>query len=126
MPGREGSGMRHYSDTVESLERRYLLAGLVPDPTFGTQGDSKLAFGTIYDSVVLVDQVAGGKILAAGTHDSHAVLTRMKANGSLDTSFGDKGLITTPQAGFTEGIVQPDGKILLAGDSALSRFNEDG
>ncbi|MCX7396244.1 MAG: cadherin domain-containing protein, partial [Planctomycetales bacterium] len=82
-----------------------------------------------------------GKIVVAG----HAMgsnwefgLVRYNADGSLDTSFGTGGKVTTPvgtsnDVGYSVTI-QPDGKIVVAGwasngstdDFALVRYNADG
>lgn len=86
-----------------------------------------------------------GKILVAGYSVGHNpyssqdfAVVRYNSDGSLDTSFSDDGIITTDFYGvYDDGrsiIVQPDGKILVAGYSeygstyelALVRYNSDG
>lgn len=60
-------------------------------------------------------------------------LARYHPDGSLDTSFGDNGLVTTDMGG-NEGadrlLLQPDGKILVAGADftqyLIVRYNPDG
>ena len=82
-----------------------------------------------------------GRIVAAGVAGSEFALARYNADGSLDTSFGDGGKVTT---GFdpadvtddrvAEIVLQPDGKIVAAGtiyngsnyDFALARYDPDG
>jgi uncharacterized delta-60 repeat protein len=69
------------------------------------------------------------------------VLARFNADGSLDTSFGSGGKVTTDIAGgFLQEraravAIQPDGKIVVAGESSLAssdlavalvRYNSDG
>jgi uncharacterized delta-60 repeat protein len=59
-------------------------------------------------------------------------LTRYNPNGALDTSFGNGGMVNTK--GLNLGVavaVQPDGKIVAAGDASrsavgLARYNTDG
>jgi uncharacterized delta-60 repeat protein len=90
---------------------------------------------------------ADGKILVAGTasgtgsFDSDFALARYNIDGSLDSSFGDDGRVTTDFAGRVDRAfavaVQADGKIVVAGysydsgifdssDFALVRYNTDG
>jgi uncharacterized delta-60 repeat protein len=65
--------------------------------------------------------------------DSDVVLVRYNANGSVDGSFGSGGKRRTDLGGADEArdvAVQPDGKILVAGQSdgdlVLVRYNPDG
>ena len=100
-----------------------------PDPTFGNGGKVTTAingnFGSAYDVVVQPD----GKILAAGVTSSAGVLVRFNANGSFDTSFGSGGKVTNGSfdVGFRSVVLQPDGKIVVAGavgtDRDLDPFN---
>lgn len=58
------------------------------------------------------------------------ILARLNANGSLDTTFGSAGIVETQIGSFgaAAGVLtlQPDGKILLAGEGAMGRYNADG
>ena len=77
-----------------------------------------------------------GQADAAGTVDF--ALARYNGDGSLDTSFGTGGLVTTDFGGFFDSaraaVLQPDGKIVAMGfsnssgtlDFALARYNSDG
>jgi uncharacterized delta-60 repeat protein len=69
-----------------------------------------------------------GKIILAGMSGRH--LARYNADGSLDASFGDGGLVFTPDTadtGDTTGVaIQANGKILVAGNDGAMRFNPDG
>ncbi len=74
-----------------------------------------------------------GKIIAVGQSNADFALVRYNSNGSLDTSFDTDGIVTTNIAGTDiadDVIIQPDGKIIAAGDSqgdfALARYNADG
>jgi uncharacterized delta-60 repeat protein len=57
-------------------------------------------------------------------------LSRLNPNGSLDGSFGSAGLVTTfpfgQQRSPTVLALQPDGKILLAGDGIMARYDSNG
>jgi uncharacterized delta-60 repeat protein len=88
------------------------------------------------------------KIIAAGSslqyygNGGQFALCRYERNGSLDTSFGFRGRVTTKfnfgyEAGCTDAILQQDGKIVLAGYSdtnidlhsysnfAIARYNKE-
>ena len=60
---------------------------------------------------------------------------RYNSDGSLDTSFGIGGSVVTGLLRGSDVVIQPDGKIVVAGDSlgpqmngdfAVARFNSDG
>ncbi|MES2923617.1 MAG: hypothetical protein V4819_18825 [Verrucomicrobiota bacterium] len=99
-----------------------------PDSTFGTLGKVVVSFpgaaGAIcVDLAVLPD----GKIVAAGGVFSQIpnVLAQLNPNGSLDPSFGVGGMVVTPAGPasltqFSSMTIQPDGKILLSGNSFIS------
>jgi uncharacterized delta-60 repeat protein len=120
---------------------RYTTAGAL-DPTFSAP-DGKLT--TDFGGVSFADDVAlqaDGKILVAGTDNSHTgdfALARYNTDGSLDTSFSCDGKQVTDFAGNVEvgnGVgVQSDGRIVVAGSSfsqttandfAVARYNTDG
>ncbi|WP_426151233.1 M10 family metallopeptidase C-terminal domain-containing protein [Pseudomonas sp. DC3000-4b1] len=72
---------------------------------------------------------ADGKILLPGSADGEFQLYRYNADGSLDTTFGANGHVSYSvssgwDAAFTVA-VQPDGKILLAGNSDTENFGTD-
>ncbi len=79
-----------------------------------------------------------GKIVAAGYISGHLfALARYNADGSLDTSFGSGGIVTTlfsAFAGANSVAIQSDGKIVVAGGAsnggaskfALARYNQNG
>lgn len=109
-------------------------------PTF-TVADGKLTtdFGTAgvptVDNGRSVALQADGKIVVAGGSGEHFALARYQADGTLDASFSADGKLTTDvvAGAYDQGnrvVVQPDGKILVAGSSngdlALVRYNADG
>ena len=112
------------------------------DPTFGIGG--RVRYEDSSASVCSASAIqSDGKIIVAGSIGNldwaAFVLTRFKADGSLDTTFGIGGKVTTDfgQGGSTivnAIAIQPDGKILAAGeagttsnpDFALARYNPDG
>jgi uncharacterized delta-60 repeat protein len=115
------------------------------DTTFGTGGKVTTGFGAFSIDVAFgVALQPNGKIVVAGyTAASDVVadfaVARYNADGSLDTSFGTGGKVTTDFGGFDLApavALQPDGKIVVAGwtediffagaDFAVARYNPDG
>ena len=115
-----GAGGKVVTD-LQNLQRTDYASGLA------IQADGKI--------------VAIGSIFAGGPgRNWDFAIARYNSNGSLDTSFGGVGFVTTS---FTSefdvaqaGLIQPDGKIVVAGvanasspstqDFALARYNPDG
>ena len=107
------------------------------DPSFGTGGVTRIAFGGPSALALQAD----GKIVVVGGPSGFGV-ARFNANGSLDTTFGAGGTVTTNPAGFpltsvTAVVVDPrNGQILVGGsakacakcvtDTALARYNANG
>jgi uncharacterized delta-60 repeat protein len=117
------------------------------DLTFGDEGKVVTDFFGSNDSVNALAVQSDGKIVAAGqatlpNNESDFVLARYNSNGALDPTFGSGGKINTDFSGTSDRIedmiIQPDGKILVAGasfggnpansnpDFALARYNNDG
>lgn len=112
------------------------------DASFDTDGKvtTDIGLGINYGQSVALQ--SDGKILVAGSSvnvgKDDFTLVRYHANGSLDVSFDSDGMVTTAIGlGQAEGhsiVVQPDGKILVAGtayngsnyDFALVRYNVNG
>jgi uncharacterized delta-60 repeat protein len=115
-----------------------------PDTSFGTGGQVLTTLVGYYDLANGVAVQSDGKIVASGyslnigLFTSDFAVMRYLPNGTLDSSFGGTGKVTTSIAGgFDQGyglVVQPDGKIVVAGSGqvasdtnfALVRFNTDG
>ncbi|MEU6950807.1 calcium-binding protein, partial [Streptomyces sp. NPDC046316] len=102
------------------------------DTTFSGNGMVRTDFGA-YESAEEVAVQADGKIVAMGNTDADAAVARYLANGTLDTSFGGDGRVTTAGGAARDGVVQSDGRILVAGrggatggDFGLIRYNPDG
>jgi uncharacterized delta-60 repeat protein len=110
------------------------------DATFGTGGKVATDFASEGDEAFSVTLQADGKIVVVGaTTTTMGLLVRYNADGSLDTSFGIGGEVTTDAASSVERPetvkIQSDGKIVVAGysfagganaDFAIARFNSDG
>ena len=110
------------------------------DTSFGTGGKVTTAIGNSAVARGLAIQ-ADGKIVAAGYSDTGTgyvfALARYETNGSLDTSFGTGGKVTTAigNSAAARGLaIQTDGKIVAAGYSdtgaatvfALARYETNG
>jgi uncharacterized delta-60 repeat protein len=116
---------------------RYNAGGSL-DPTFGSGGKVTTDFGGV-DSALGVALPSNGKIVAVGGGGSGVdfVVARYNADGSLDSTFGSGGMVTTDFGGFeaaTAVAIQVDGKIVATGSTfsggfqqfALVRYNADG
>lgn len=106
------------------------------DDTFGTGGKVNTApFGGEQSAMALQ---ADGKIVMAGGTFTGFVIARFNPDGSLDSTFGDNGQVTTAIDGIAPRAravaIQSDGKIVVAGETqlggnnsvALARYNPDG
>ncbi len=129
---------------------RFLPTGGI-DTTFGNRGTAITAFTDFINTPNAVVIQGDGKIVVAGETQSsdgsvnRFAVARFNSNGTLDTTFGVGGKVTTEFFGVTFGgvreladviLLQPDGKIVVAGvaiqgaklpvQSALARYNPNG
>src|SRR5438874_3729611 len=98
------------------------------DTTFGTGGEVTTPIGTGDNGVSALVRQSDGKLVAAGyasvsgTYD--LALVRYNTDGSLDSTFGTGGKVTTPvgSAGdYVNALVfQSDGKLVAAGNTEAS------
>jgi uncharacterized delta-60 repeat protein len=120
---------------------RYKTDGSL-DPSFGTDGKTSTVAG-VQSFAKSLSVLADGKILLAGSLNNDYPefgVARYNANGSLDTNFGTKGIVTTDFTSTYDNAssmaVQVDGKIIIAGSAynptlqvsvfAIARYNSDG
>jgi uncharacterized delta-60 repeat protein len=110
------------------------------DDTFGTGGKVITNLSNINNEDIPFAAVLqpDGRIVAAGfafngSEGPDFALARFNTDGSLDTSFGAGGKVTTPLGGDDKAlglVIQQDGKIVAAGHAstnfALVRYNTDG
>jgi uncharacterized delta-60 repeat protein len=117
---------------------RFTATGAV-DPTFNSPVFDFSGEGgsNTFDTTAAVAILPNGQIVLGASHADPGftnevfALARLNANGSLDPTFGSRGIVTT-NVGGVEGIaailVQPDGKIIAVGtannfaDVALTRY----
>jgi uncharacterized delta-60 repeat protein len=72
-----------------------------------------------------------GKILAAAAGFAGGSIGRFNTDGSVDTTFGSDGFVTSKSIGSGPGILnafalQPDGNILITGAGLIGRFTSTG
>jgi uncharacterized delta-60 repeat protein len=144
----------HYLILVAAMIGSFFIAGStsIPtdgdlDSTFGNGGVVMTDFNTSTDLANAVALQPDGKLVVAGTtyvgndfSDEDFAIARYNPDGSLDTSFGTNGKVTTDFPGLAAVIsavvVQPDGKIVVAGgayplftfagDFKVARYNPNG
>lgn len=109
------------------------------DTTLGNSGSVtiSLAGNSTAEGVAIQSD---GKIVVVGSHDitQSLIVARYNDDGSLDTSFGSGGLVSSSLGGQVTGandvVIQADGKLIVVGDTrtrigsalTLVRFNSDG
>ena len=103
------------------------------DTTFGKRGKLTTDFTAFDDQAIGVAIQSDGKLVAAGTSnqgccaDTQFALARYNTNGTLDTTFGSGGKLTTNFAAFddvgSDVAIQADGKIVVAGVSFNAAHN---
>jgi uncharacterized delta-60 repeat protein len=129
---------------------RYQASGAL-DTSFGTGGEARTAFTNFINGPNDAALQPDGKIVvvgdvssADGTLNEFGVV-RFNSNGTLDSTFGTGGKVTTNFVGVQPGgvsnpaeavLIQPDGKILVGGSAsesprtgtktALARYNPNG
>jgi uncharacterized delta-60 repeat protein len=110
------------------------------DSSFAQNGIDTIDFYHYSDQAATVAIQANGKIIVVGSSGglgtSYISTAQLKANGSLDNSFGTNGrTLTDLDMHFIikSGLLQPDGKIVVAGSASkngesgilLVRYNGD-
>src|SRR5215204_4320124 len=95
------------------------------DATFGTDGKVGVDFGGDDFGLAIARQADGPILVAGGSSAVGAVVVRLRTNGALDPDFDGDGRVTLP--GVPNGsaravLVQPDGKIVVAGNANGSKL----
>lgn len=107
-------------DTTTMLLVRLKTDG-TRDNSFGDNGKVTTKFGASSGVINAVKMQNDGKIVVGGTSNAGFSMVRYLSNGALDVSFGSDGKVTTSiassQSASIKAIaIQPDGKIIVAGD----------
>jgi uncharacterized delta-60 repeat protein len=117
---------------------RYAPDGTL-DTSFGDGGKVTTAIGSAYAYAFAISLQPDGKIVAAGTSSNGSnedlAIVRYNSDGSLDSTFGTGGKVTTAIGPGTDRAsavaMQSDGKIVVSvrssiGDFVLVRYNPNG
>jgi uncharacterized delta-60 repeat protein len=113
-----------------------------PDSEFGQAGQVSIPWTTNAEAVMGVMLDRQGRIIVTGwagttddslQMDSHFTLRRFDAEGALDNTFGDGGMVVTEAAVTASSLIQADGKIVVAGNNwlntpetlVLARYSDD-
>jgi uncharacterized delta-60 repeat protein len=114
------------------------------DTSFSFDGKTTIPIGSNDDQVTDTALQSNGKIVVGGFSnnglDNDFALVRLNTDGTLDTSFSNDGIVTTPiRNGSRDGLnkikIQSNGKIVSAGftdnnagesDLVITRHNSDG
>ncbi|HEY6331562.1 MAG TPA: hypothetical protein VI756_19715, partial [Blastocatellia bacterium] len=140
---------RREATTGDFALARYNSDGSI-DPSFGTNGKVVTDFNGFFDSIKQILIQPNGAILAAGSAGVAAVtlpnpitpggsvqvlgFARYNTDGSLDTTFGQSGLVTVAVDGvgteMASAALQSNGQIVASGATdltlAVCRLNSDG
>ncbi|MFD3584010.1 calcium-binding protein [Streptomyces sp. NPDC058683] len=134
-----GGSWRGYENCCWFTVARYNPDGTLDTGFGGGDGRVFTDFGSPEEAQDVAVQ-PDGKIVAAGYVGGRAAVARYNPDGSPDTSFSDDGMVSAdPEPSPEQGgdaralALQPDGKIVVAGevgttrfDFSLIRFNADG
>ncbi|MER5793758.1 calcium-binding protein [Streptomyces sp. NPDC001980] len=124
-----GGSWRGYENCCWFTVARYNTDGTL-DSSFG-DGDGRVFtdFGTPEEAMDVAVQ-PDGKIVAAGYVGGQAAVARYNSDGSPDTGFSGDGMVTTDlgtslqEGGDVRALaLQPDGKIVVAGEVGQTRFD---
>ena len=133
-------GIAHNGTNMDYVVARYLTNGSL-DTTFDTDGFNTVSLSSDHDYAEDVLVQPDGKIIIIGstTNATDDIgMARFNSNGTLDSTFGSGGKVTTAISGSTRdngygAALQSDGKIVVVGavlnsslDIAVVRYNSDG
>ncbi|MNK23055.1 hypothetical protein D3C87_413430 [compost metagenome] len=115
--------------TPDTLVARFHANGTL-DHSWGEGGLARIDWGSDWDDAKAIAVLADGKVLVAGkTDQDNVALCRLKADGSLDTGFGNNGLVkrNLGEGNAVKAIaLRSDGRIVLAGGSLVHAYLADG
>lgn len=130
--GKIVAGGDTYDCGLFSCDDDFALARYTPDGNLDASfdGDGKVTAGLgEQDAIKALVIQDDGKIVAGGDqwNKAKAAVARFLPNGAPDGSFDGDGLFSTGLVGRgTAMAVQPDHRIVLAGDKGLARLEQDG
>jgi uncharacterized delta-60 repeat protein len=135
-----------YRPYVEALEDRRLLNAGALDPTFGNGGivQTPALRGSLDDEADRVFVQPNGQLMVVGVTQPSALpngpyaitISRYQASGSLDTTYGSGGTVTTgltspnyiqpTQLNNDNVVCQPDGSIVILWGNEVTRYGPSG
>jgi uncharacterized delta-60 repeat protein len=115
---------------LETLEDRWVPSAPL-DPTFGTGGIVTTALPNFSDNPQVLGDLLqpNGDIIAYGTGPANNTLflVRYTPSGSLDTSFGNAGIVeNATMGGSPKAALQANGQIVVVGSGQLVRYESNG
>lgn len=136
-------------DLPNSQDTSFVLLRFNPDgsvdSTFGNGGTVTTNINNDNDRAYALARQSDGKIVAAGKRGiqfypadqrkGNVALARYNPDGSLDATFGNGGIVVNDfgqglESYALEVIIQPDGRIIIAGESSyaflVARYNSNG
>ena len=122
-----GFAVARYNSADGSLDTTFNSGGALPGTVTTVIGSEAIAYALAIDS--------SGNLVAAGVSDDAFALVRYLPDGSLDSTFGSAGVVTTGITGTSNSqiygmAIQPNGQIVVVGFAdaylALARYNTDG
>ncbi|TKK65383.1 T9SS type A sorting domain-containing protein [Ilyomonas limi] len=127
-----GGTTYYYDESTNFFALARYTANGVLDASFGVNGKVTTNFNNSYGGVNSI-ATQGNKIIIGGFSGDDFALARYTADGTLDSSFGGKGIVTTDfnnAQDLAYSMVVEGDKIILAGFSnnnfALARYKTDG
>ncbi|MCD6064124.1 MAG: hypothetical protein K0R82_2035 [Flavipsychrobacter sp.] len=128
-------GQLDYTNDRGMLVARYNSNGTL-DNSFDNDGWDTVKFDAGYAQGFAVALQPDGKIVVAGSSFTSTTgggaIARFKPNGTLDSTFGVNGKVSQMAGDWESIVIQPDGKIVVAGtwggiyDAKIQRLNSDG
>lgn len=104
------------------------------DTTFGSLGKVNTDYNNLSNTIQSICILSSGKILAVGTifysptQPGDLLFARYNADGTLDTSFGNNGLVVNDFEGRSDvpyqAVELPNGKILVTGESETTNSSK--
>ena len=87
------------------------------DSSFGSSGFTRLGAGSALNAVAAEPD---GSSIAAGSAGASTLIVKLTPSGHLDSSFGSGGAASVGAGVLRAVAIQPDGKIVVAGDDCSS------
>jgi uncharacterized delta-60 repeat protein len=119
---------RTVSTSLDFALARYNADGSL-DTSFGLGGKVTTDFFGGFDGISSLIILPDGKLMAFGSTSTDFAFARYNTDGSLDTSFGSAGKLTTDFFGEVDSgralVIQPDGRLVAAGMATNSITGQD-